>query len=153
MLDSLFGFGKSKKSKNSNGGGNNQGDDQSPNDDGNYVFVNNNNDPNRPPYPQTMMLNDDLIRGGPNSFYPSLDPSARSSGGNNPSANTNCRQCSPIDNVPFSINNSGGGPGGSFDDSEDYNIISTLNRIESFAESSKYGFDLENSIMQESYKD
>lgn len=53
MLESIF--GKSKKSRNQQKSNN----DDSPNDDNGYVMVGN-NDPNRPPYPQTLMLNDEV---------------------------------------------------------------------------------------------
>lgn len=53
MLDGLFGFGKSKKSKDKSNGSS----DDSPTEE--FVVVNN-YDPNKPPYPQTIMLNDEV---------------------------------------------------------------------------------------------
>lgn len=155
MLESIF--GKSKKSRNHQKSNN----DDSPNEDNSYVFVgnnnNNNNDPNRPPYPQTLMLNDELIRMGSssNSMYPSLDPSSMpySSGSKNHlnvKQHATCRTCSPIDNIPFSINaNNNGNNGDSFDDDE-LEILNILNRVENFMQTSKYEFNLENSILRES---
>ncbi|OTF77523.1 hypothetical protein BLA29_005831 [Euroglyphus maynei] len=154
MLESIFGKSKKSRQKTNN--------DDSPNDDNGYVMVVN-NDPNRPPYPQTLMLNDELIRMGSsssvippssNSLYPSLDPSMPYSSGNSGNhlhvKQATCRTCSPIDNVPFSINaNNNGNNNGSFDDDE-LEILNILNRVENFMQTTKYEFNLENSILRES---
>lgn len=90
-----------------------------------------------------------------NSMYPSLDPSSMpySSGSNNHlnvKQHATCRTCSPIDNIPFSINaNNNGNNGDSFDDDE-LEILNILNRVENFMQTSKYEFNLENSILRES---